>query len=156
MNTWLNVAESLVAGLAGMGITIATAFYLGRLSREYQTNAESNELNTRLLKLLNEGNIENCEKTRLIEQMKRAGRKRREEVKALKKALKTKKETAESGDDLLLLVARELAESNAEMLRKNTAMRGALHEIAAECAKSRWQMKVFRRILKKHGVKSNV
>ena len=92
----------------------------------------------------------------LIEQMKVAGRKRREEVKALKKALKTKKETAESGDDLLLLVARELAESNAEMLRKNTAMRGALHEIAAECAKSRWQMKVFRRILKKHGVKSNV
>ena len=50
----------------------------------------------------------------------------------------------------------EVAETNAEMLRKNTAMRDALHEIAAECAKSRWQMKVFRRILKKHGVKSNV
>ena len=92
----------------------------------------------------------------LIERMMRAGRRRRDEVKALKKALKTKEETAESGDDLLLLVAHELAESGAEMLRKNTAMRDALHEIAGECAKSRWQMKVFRRILKKHGVKSNV
>ena len=92
----------------------------------------------------------------LIEQMKVAGRKRREEVKAIKKALKTKEETAESGDDLLLSVARALAEINAEMLRKNTAMRDALHEIAAECGKSRWQMKVFRRILKKHGVKSYV
>ena len=93
----------------------------------------------------------------LIEQMKRAGRKRREEVKAIKKALKTMGENlTESGDGLLLLVALALAEINAEMLRKNTAMRDALHEIAAECGKSRWQMKVFRRILKKHGVKSYV
>lgn len=96
------------------------------------------------------------ERDALIEQMKRAGRKRREEVKNLKKALKTKKAIAESGDDLLLLVARALAESNAEMIIENTELRDALHEIAGECAKSRWQMKVFRRILKKHGVKCNV
>lgn len=97
------------------------------------------------------------ERDALIERMKWAGRKRREEVKRLRKALKTISDNpTESGDDLLLSVARALAESNAEMIIENTELRDALHEIAGECAKSRWQMKVFRRILKKHGVKSNV
>ena len=153
MSTWLNEVESLALGLAGAGITVATAFSLGKLAGEFQANAKFNEHNTTMLSRWYK---ENYEKTRLIEMMKRAGRRRREEVKALKKALKTKEKTIESGDDILLFVAHELAESGAEMLRKNTAMRDALHEIAGECAKSRWQMKVFRRILKKHGVKSNV
>ena len=138
MSTWLNEVESLALGLAGAGITVATAFSLGKLAGEFQANAKFNEHNTTMLSRWYK---ENYEKTRLIEMMKRAGRRRREEVKALKKALKTKEKTIESG---------------AEMLRKNTAMRDVLHEIAGECAKSRWQMKVFRRILKKHGVKSNV
>ena len=84
MSTWLNEAESLALGLAGMGVTVATAFSLGKLAGEYQTTAEINKMNTKLLKLLNEGNMENCEKTRLIELMKRAGRRKREENRELK------------------------------------------------------------------------
>ena len=137
MNIWLEVAKALlVAGIA------ALIFYVGTIAGDLKATVDFNEtFSAMTMKLMRDRQ----EKIRLIALMKRAGRRKREECRNLKKQ-----------GDLIQSVNEGLAWGNEIMRRKNYAMRDALHEIAGECAKSRWQMKVFRRILKKHGVKINV
>ena len=83
MNTWLEVAVSLVS----IGITVTISFYFGRYVGECQANFKFSGMYTGMLKDLGKESAENWEKKRLIELMKRTGRRRREEIKRLKKKL---------------------------------------------------------------------
>ena len=81
MNTWLKVAASLVS----IGITVTISFYFGRYVGECQANFKFGEMYTSMLKTLAKEGMENWEKKRLIELMKRSGRRKRDECRKLKK-----------------------------------------------------------------------
>lgn len=77
----------------------------------------------------------------MIERMKRAGRKRRKQLKEAR---------AEAACAILL---GDIEFDNAmSLLRRNDALRRALAEILFRVSRSRWEAKRYLGILKKHGV----
>ena len=140
MNFWLEIATG--ASCAAM---IAGTFYAGTIAGELRAAEEFDERRQRqneqyttvLLRWLRE----NRRKDRLIEQMKRAGRKRREAYRDLRdRAIVTR------------LVLNALAESGESIVNRSVGLDDALRDIMTQCARSSWQQKRIRHILKKHRV----